>query len=543
MAIEWHHVIPYVLDELKVTCPRSILDVGVNIGAYGAILRDKLRFSISNTNSFKLDGLELGTFATSSLHSVVYERVYHARATEPLDHIPTYDVVLVGDTLSRLDKETGKQLLQRLLAKTNRALIGVAPAYVDQMRDLVSEGDAQPLSRWWELDFVEFDAATSWIPLKNNGFLLFKAYPSTTKRHYGPMRGVAAPKWRPLHVAYFVPHKNLTGGVKTLLQQMKYLRERGHKVTAIYKGTEKDNRAIPPWTDVVLDGEIVIRNSAELKALRSKFDVVVAGWCQQLPELVDSKLPVFYWEKGHEGLFGDFSPQVKADEIRRVLHYCYSMPSEIASVSTIVSKLLESRYGRSTQVIPDGVELADFPVQIRKTSALKTILLVGNPALRFKGFNVALRVLTRVWEAGYRFHVRWICQIPPMVTGIPFPIDYVVSPPQAELPSHYRQADIFLFTSWYEGFGMPPLEAMAYGVPTVLTDCGGISEYVEPGVNALVADPGDVDSLAAAIIFLLEDEDARAYLIQQGRRTAERFDIKKVVQMIEERLLVTAESR
>jgi glycosyltransferase involved in cell wall biosynthesis len=94
-----------------------------------------------------------------------------------------------------------------------------------------------------------------------------------------------------------------------------------------------------------------------------------------------------------------------------------------------------------------------------------------------QGFDVALRTLQKVWNGGHRFKVKWVCQIKPSVQGVNFPIEFVVNPPQEKLAEHYRSADLFLFTSWYEGVGMPPLEAMASGVPVVSTLCGGVDMY------------------------------------------------------------------
>jgi glycosyltransferase involved in cell wall biosynthesis len=60
---------------------------------------------------------------------------------------------------------------------------------------------------------------------------------------------------------------------------------------------------------------------------------------------------------------------------------------------------------------------------------------------------------------------------------------------QDELPVLYRGHDAFLFTSRYEAWGMPVLEAMASGVPVVATHCMGVDSFAKPGVNALLADP------------------------------------------------------
>lgn len=89
---------------------------------------------------------------------------------------------------------------------------------------------------------------------------------------------------------------------------------------------------------------------------------------------------------------------------------------------------------------------------------------------------------------------------------------------------------------------MPPLEAMASGVAVVATDFGGGAEYLVPGENALVADPGDFDSLAAGVAYLLEDDEARAYLSREGRKTAEKFDLVSIAELLEQHLLRVAQN-
>jgi len=84
---------------------------------------------------------------------------------------------------------------------------------------------------------------------------------------------------------------------------------------------------------------------------------------------------------------------------------------------------------------------------------------------------------------------------------------------------------------------MPPLEAMASGIPVVTTNCGGISEFIEPGYNALVSEVYDTDTLAALVGYLLENKDMRNILAKRGRETALKFKTDKIIIKLEEYLL------
>lgn len=97
----------------------------------------------------------------------------------------------------------------------------------------------------------------------------------------------------------------------------------------------------------------------------------------------------------------------------------------------------------------------------------------------------------------------------------------VVNVKEVELPYVYRDAEAFVFSSRYEGFGLPTLEAMAAGCPAVVTDVPALREV---GGNAsLRFDPGSVDSLGAALLRVLEDSKLATELRRDGLSRAREF--------------------
>jgi glycosyltransferase involved in cell wall biosynthesis len=83
-------------------------------------------------------------------------------------------------------------------------------------------------------------------------------------------------------------------------------------------------------------------------------------------------------------------------------------------------------------------------------------------------------------------------------------------------------AAVFAYPSVYEGFGLPPIEAMGAGVPVVATRAGAIPEVCRDGADLVPV--GDVDALAAALARVLDDPDHRASLVARGRRVAAGYD-------------------
>ena len=98
--------------------------------------------------------------------------------------------------------------------------------------------------------------------------------------------------------------------------------------------------------------------------------------------------------------------------------------------------------------------------------------------------------------------------------------------PDAELPLWYNAAEVFVYPSLYEGFGLPPLEALACGTPTVTSAAASLPEVV--GDAAILAAPADPDALAAALARVLADPALRATLRDRGLRRASGFTWARV---------------
>lgn len=93
--------------------------------------------------------------------------------------------------------------------------------------------------------------------------------------------------------------------------------------------------------------------------------------------------------------------------------------------------------------------------------------------------------------------------------------------PDEDLPFIYDGAVLFAYLSYFEGFGLPPLEAMACGVPVVCSDTTSLPEVV--GDAGITVAPDDQEAIAAAFCRILDDPAYAAQLGERGRQRARRF--------------------
>jgi glycosyltransferase involved in cell wall biosynthesis len=102
--------------------------------------------------------------------------------------------------------------------------------------------------------------------------------------------------------------------------------------------------------------------------------------------------------------------------------------------------------------------------------------------------------------------------------------------PMETLAAFYRLARAFVFPSLYEGFGLPPLEAMACGSPVVTSNVSSLPEVA--GGAALLVDPYDANAIAGGIVRAVTDETLRADLISRGLDRARSFSWPQSVKKI-----------
>jgi glycosyltransferase involved in cell wall biosynthesis len=139
--------------------------------------------------------------------------------------------------------------------------------------------------------------------------------------------------------------------------------------------------------------------------------------------------------------------------------------------------------------------------------------------------NPKVSKLDRFYDGGYASHLAKI-----MNGKLKDSVSFLGEIPNVKLEEHYRSADVFVFPPvWDEPFGMPPVEAMAAGIPVVASRSGGIAETIQDGVTGILVPTDDVTALSEAISRLLGDANLRKRMGKAGRHLAEtRFSWNRI---------------
>lgn len=102
-------------------------------------------------------------------------------------------------------------------------------------------------------------------------------------------------------------------------------------------------------------------------------------------------------------------------------------------------------------------------------------------------------------------------------------VDLIKPKNDKEIAYYMNLSHIFVSTSWWEGFGLPPLEAMACGCTVVLTNAGGVNEYAIANENCLMYEPKNQEELIQKLNLLIKDKELQNKLSKNATHTAERF--------------------
>jgi len=209
--------------------------------------------------------------------------------------------------------------------------------------------------------------------------------------------------------------------------------------------------------------------------------------------------------------------QHSAGDIARLLHL-QKNKVEVLPIG------LEERYGP----VKDGEELAR--VQRKYNIEAPYVFYLGNfkPHKNVQGLIEVFASLAEPIRAEFQLVLggredRWCAERKALAEtlGIAERVRFVGSVEEGDMPALFGGAALFVFPSLYEGFGLPPLEAMACGTPVLCSDRTSLPEVV--GSGGVLFDPDDKEEWSRALSALLADQTARDALAQKGVERAQHF--------------------
>jgi glycosyltransferase involved in cell wall biosynthesis len=169
-------------------------------------------------------------------------------------------------------------------------------------------------------------------------------------------------------------------------------------------------------------------------------------------------------------------------------------------------------------VIPYGIDAAPAP-RAERSGPLR-VLFVGGCSLR-KGIPYLLDAFRRIdTDATLRLVGRENAPLFARLGGLPPRVTAAGVKTGAALAAEYAAADVFVLPSVEDGFGLVTLEAMAAGVPVVVSANAGSAEVVRDGENGFVVSARDITALSERIASLLADAPLRQRMGEAARRTA-----------------------
>ncbi len=349
-----------------------------------------------------------------------------------------------------------------------------------------------------------------------------------------------------MRISFILSSLWLSGGVRVIVEYANRLALRGHQITLVTPGATLDSDMVNELVAGVKVRESRAKRGARLNAAQMVHltwslartvppsDIVIST---HTPTTLAGFMAAHLLRRGRlVWFFMDYREMFVGRPYEDSLMRHALRWHKRALVLSEYSRDELNSYS-SGDVIVVGLGLSDPELlrplsgKIRREDGERTILFLGDTRPR-KGLADLLKAAALVYEQKRDIKLVIVSKQEAQIQTL-VPSEYVHRPTRAELARLYATCDLFVSASWREGFGLPPLEAMACGAPVVLTDSGGVREYARSGENCLMVPVRDPAALAEAMYRVLSDSTLARRLAASGPPTAARFTWDRAVDRFE----------
>ncbi|MBF0302451.1 MAG: glycosyltransferase family 4 protein, partial [Desulfamplus sp.] len=324
----------------------------------------------------------------------------------------------------------------------------------------------------------------------------------------------------------------LCGGVKVVFNHAAALTENGHSVYILSPAP------YPSWFNKRVPFYRLDLNLFHTIPSFNDIDFIIATCPLHLPAVYDYLYPdiskLVHLVQGYEPDCAEAEPFI--DMITK----SYSLNIPKITVSDRLSQRLSALYpGKHFMTCGQGLENDIFyPPEKFIADVIDTVILIGAFDISVKRIADGLCAFKRALEKKENLKLVRISAVDTKTKeeALTVKIDeYHVGITPCEVGELLRRPRGVLVSpsSSGEGFGLPPLEAMACGIPTVLSDIPSYRAFSSPADYALFVPVGDIEQMADAIIELSENGKLRYQLIKRGLEVAGEYSYSKVVERLE----------
>ena len=351
------------------------------------------------------------------------------------------------------------------------------------------------------------------------------------------------------------PPKWLAGTEIATYNIAKHLAKRGHEVhviTSLDKGLPKEgieqgfhiHRIGYPRVQSL--GFIVFHLKFLFLIKRIKPDIlhsqsVAIGWHAFIAKKVLHK-PYLVWVRGYsEYLSWRFRKLISKPALKNA--------DAVIALTEDMKREIQKFCDRGALVIPNGIDLERFEGlprgnirrQLKITNGQKIIIFVGT-LYSIKGVKYLIQAMKLIKNGNRNARLmlvgngkeRQSLEELTKELDLEEDVTFVGKVPNEEVPQYMIASDVFVLPSLSEGFPNVILEAMACGLPIVVTKVRGLPEIIEEGKNGFLVEPRSPEQIAEKVLQLLEDDDLRERISRNNKEKVKQYSWERIMRRLED---------